>query len=60
MEQHPACLQDGRFLVEFYIPHSSDVRYNGINQQNWLQYHSSGDLLDINFSNSSGAAIGCI
>ena len=25
MEQHPACLQDGRFLVEFYIPHYSDV-----------------------------------
>ena len=21
IEQHPTCLQDGHFLVEFYIPH---------------------------------------
>ena len=24
LTQHPACLQDGRFLVDFYIPHPSD------------------------------------
>ena len=45
MAQHPACLHDGRFLVEFYIPYSSDTHHNGINQQCWLQYHSSGNLL---------------
>ena len=31
-ELHPACLQDGHFLVEFYIVHSSDAHYNGVNQ----------------------------
>ena len=45
MEQDPAHLQDGSFLVDFYIPHSSYVRYNGINQRCWLQYYSSGNLL---------------
>ena len=40
----PSCLQDGRFLVEFYTLHYSDVRYNAINQRYWLQYHSPGDI----------------
>ena len=35
---YPSCLQDGRFLVDFYMPHPSDVRYNTINQHYWLQY----------------------
>jgi hypothetical protein len=42
---HPACLQDGRFLVEFYVQHDADVRYNNINRRFWLQYHSASDLL---------------
>jgi hypothetical protein len=33
-----ACLQDGCFLVKFYIGHPADVRFNAINQQFWLQY----------------------
>jgi hypothetical protein len=41
---HPACLQDGRFLVEFYVRHSDDVRYNNVNQRYWLQYHRAQDL----------------
>ena len=45
VEQNPACLQYGCFLVEFYIPHSSDVQCNGTNQRHWLQYHSIGNLL---------------
>ena len=45
MSLHPSCLQDGRFLVEFYIAHTDDVRFNGINQRFWLQYHSKGDVI---------------
>ena len=46
MAHHPACLQDGRFLVEVYIPHPDDSRYNNVNQRFWLQYHSSGDIIN--------------
>eukprot|EP00956_Cyclotella_meneghiniana_P037713 scaffold143282_cov76-Cyclotella_meneghiniana.AAC.4 len=50
---HPACLQDGRFLVEFYVPHINDVRYNGINTRYWLQYHSMQDISSpLNTSNT--------
>jgi len=35
----PSCLQDGRFLVDFYTLHYSDIRYNATNQRYWLQYH---------------------
>ena len=44
MALHPACLQDGRFLVEFYTAHTTDTRYNGINQRFWLQYHLKNDF----------------
>jgi hypothetical protein len=36
---YPSYLQDNRFLVDFYLAHLSDVHYNAINQQFWLQYH---------------------
>ena len=45
MSLHPSYLQDGRFLVEFFIAHMEDVRFNGINQRFWLQYHSKGDIV---------------
>ena len=45
MSLHPSYMQDGKFLVEFYIPRTSDIRYNGINQRYWLQYHKQDDLL---------------
>ncbi len=32
------CLQDGRFLVDFYMAHPSEICYNAINQHFWLQY----------------------
>jgi len=41
---YPACLQDGKFLVEFYIGHTSDVRYNAINHRYWIQYHRMSDI----------------
>jgi hypothetical protein len=31
-------LQDGQFLVEFYVLHPANVWYNAINQCYWLQY----------------------
>ena len=45
MTLHPACLQDGKFLVEFYVSHPEDTRYNNVNQRFWLHYHNSGDVL---------------
>jgi hypothetical protein len=42
---YASCLQDGRFLVEFYICHPSDSRFNAINQRFWLQYHTDSELL---------------
>lgn len=44
MSQHKTCLQDGKFLVEFYKLHDSDTRCNGINQRYWLQYHRNDDF----------------
>ena len=41
---YPSCMQDGRFLFEFYICHPDDWRYNSINQRYWLQYHHSDDI----------------
>jgi hypothetical protein len=40
----PSCLQDGRFLMEFYTIHYDDIRFNATNQPYWLQYHSLGEL----------------
>ena len=40
----PSCLQDGRFIVEFYTLHHDDVRFNASNQHYWLQYHNSSDI----------------
>ena len=32
-------LQDGKFLVDFYMLHPSDKRCNATNQRYWLEYH---------------------
>jgi hypothetical protein len=44
MSLYPSCLQDGRFLVEFYISHPADSRYNAVNTCFWLQYHTLSEL----------------
>jgi hypothetical protein len=44
MSLYPSCLQDGRFLVKFYISHPADSRYNATNTRFWLQYHTLGEL----------------
>jgi hypothetical protein len=33
-----SCIQDGHFLVDFYMSHPTKVRYNAIKQCFWLQY----------------------
>jgi hypothetical protein len=44
MSLYPSCLQNGRFLVEFYTCHPSDSWFNAINQRFWLQYHTDSEL----------------
>jgi hypothetical protein len=44
MSSYPSCLQDGHFLVEFYISHPANLRYNAINTLFWLQYHTLSEL----------------
>jgi hypothetical protein len=44
MSLYPSCMQDGWYLLEFYICHPSNWRYNAINQCYWLQYHGIDDV----------------
>ena len=44
MSSYPLCLQDGRFLLNFFIYHLSDSHINAINQCYWLQYHTLSEL----------------
>ncbi len=44
MSLHPACLHDGKFLVNFYIQHPSDIRYNACNQRYWLEYYPKSNI----------------
>jgi hypothetical protein len=43
---YPSTLQDWQFLVEFYVLHPSDVRYNATNQRYWLQYSKQDGISD--------------
>ena len=38
-----SCLQDGRFIVEFFVCHPGDKLYNASNQRYWLEYHPTWD-----------------
>jgi hypothetical protein len=40
MKLHPGCLQDGKFLVQFYIEHFNDNSVNLPDKRYWLEYHS--------------------
>ena len=44
MQFHLNCLQDGMFLVDFYIMHPEDKDYSAINQQYRLEYHRKQDI----------------
>ena len=48
VQAHPAALQDGQFLVDFYTCHPSDRYYNAINQCYWLEYHPALSIADPN------------
>ena len=50
---HPNALQDGKFLVDFYICHPGDIYYNAVNQRYWLEYHP---ILDDNRPNHQATA----
>jgi hypothetical protein len=41
IRQHPSCLQDGRFLVEFFIEHHRDANIDICSRRYWLEYHKS-------------------
>jgi hypothetical protein len=45
MASYSSCLVDGQYLVDFYISHPSDSRYNAINKCFWLQYHRQDDIM---------------
>jgi hypothetical protein len=41
----PSCLEDGKYIVNFYSSHPADFCLNTINQQFWLRYHTQEDLM---------------
>jgi hypothetical protein len=41
LQQYPTCLQDGRFLMEFFIEHHRDQSLDICNRQYWLEYHKT-------------------
>jgi hypothetical protein len=45
MVSYSSCLVGGQYLVDFYISHPSNYRYNAINKRFWLQYRSQDDIM---------------
>jgi hypothetical protein len=45
MASYSSRLIDGRYLVDFYISHPSNSRYNAINKCFWLQNHIQDDIM---------------
>ena len=43
---YPSCLDDGKYIVDFYVSHPADFRSNAVNKRFWLQYHNQSELLD--------------
>jgi hypothetical protein len=41
IQRQPACLQNGRFLVDFYIEHHQDGALDIRDRRFWLEYHRS-------------------
>jgi hypothetical protein len=41
IQQQPSCLQNGRFLVDFYIEHYQDGALEIRDRRFWLEYHRS-------------------
>ena len=45
---HPRCVEDGKYLVDFYIRHPEDASFNAPNQRYWLEYHHSPSVIRSN------------
>jgi hypothetical protein len=41
MQLHPACLHDGKFLVNFLIQHRHDDSVNLPDKRFWIEYHAA-------------------
>jgi hypothetical protein len=41
LRQYPNCLQDGRFLIEFFIEHHRDKHLDICDRRYWLEYHQT-------------------
>ena len=42
---YPSCLEDGKYIVDFYTTHPANFCLNAINQRFWLNYHLKEDLM---------------
>eukprot|EP00984_Skeletonema_dohrnii_P006306 scaffold2258_cov84-Skeletonema_dohrnii-CCMP3373.AAC.7 len=42
---NPECGVNGKYLVDFYIPHPSDSYYNALNMRFWLEYHKTSSYV---------------
>lgn len=47
MKLHPSCLQDGKFIVNFYIEHVNDASVNLTEKRFWLEYHYASNVKTI-------------
>jgi hypothetical protein len=41
MQLYPNCLQDGKFIVNFYIQHHNDDKLHITDRRFWLEYHQA-------------------
>eukprot|EP01082_Thalassiosira_pseudonana_P008343 g7453.t1 g7453 contig24:661092-664348(-) len=41
---HPQCLEDGKYLMDFFICHPNDMCDHPLNQRFWLEYHNHNDV----------------
>ena len=44
LREHPNCVLDGRFLIDFYTCHPKDKAFNAVNQRYWLEHHPFREL----------------
>ena len=49
---HPACLQDGKFLVDYYIAHPQDTSLSAENMRFWMEYHAITTLTRVDHTTS--------
>ena len=47
MMKHSKCLQDGKFIAEFYIQHTQDNELDWTSNFFWLEYHKSDKVKEL-------------